>query len=85
MNERELADRLQTGLAKPLTAALRTAVERQLLPPMEAAMREAFRQACPCLTPCPTAPTVVPSPATALCSTVVNLLIVQGKQWCDRC
>lgn len=64
MNERELAERLQAGLAEPLTAALRSAVERQLLPPMEAAMREAFRQACPCLSPHLSAPTVVPSPAT---------------------
>ena len=44
VNEKELADRLQAGLAKPLGAALRTAVERQLLPSLERAVGEAFRQ-----------------------------------------
>lgn len=44
MNEKDLADRLQAGLAKPLGAALRSAVERQLLPSLERAVGEAFRQ-----------------------------------------
>lgn len=44
MNEKELADRLQAGLAKPLGATLRSAVERQLLPPLERAVGEALRQ-----------------------------------------
>ena len=35
---------VQAGLAKPLGQALRSAVERQLLPPMERAIGEAFRQ-----------------------------------------
>jgi hypothetical protein len=52
VNEKELAERLQAGLAKPLGAALQSAVERQLLPPLERAVGEAFRQvlaavACP--------------------------------------
>lgn len=44
VNEKELADRLQAGLAKPLGATLRSAVERQLLPPLERAVGEALRQ-----------------------------------------
>ena len=54
VNEKELAERLQAGLARPLGAALQSAVERQLLPPLERAVGEAFRQvlaaiACLCV------------------------------------
>jgi hypothetical protein len=54
VNEKELAEQLQAGLAKPLGAALQSAVERQLLPPLERAVGEAFRQvlaavACLCV------------------------------------